>query len=153
MIIAIDPDLRKSGVAIFSPLEQRLSYVGSLPLWEVFDLIEGTQNAVTVIEQSPHTNTWHKGGKGAAVNVGKNLAISILLVDFCKSKGLGYVTIPPNGYSHYYCVAIGGKNRFLEREFKRDHQWEKQTNKDSRAAVGMIYSNRHLHKSWLRTER
>lgn len=147
ILLAIDPDLRKSGVASYCTEINELITVESLPLWEVFAFIEHIKkyvddNHLVLIEKSSSNNTWHKGGRGASVNVGKNKAIAELLIDFCKAKSVNFRCIEPSGYSSYYTVKIGGKDVFLKEQFQSDHRWYTPTNKDSRAAVGMIYKNK-----------
>lgn len=144
ILLAIDPDLRKSGVASYDTNINELLSVESLPMWEVFDFLKRVKSVehLVLIERSSSNNTWHKGGRGASVNVGKNKAIAELLVDFCKDKSVNFRCIEPSGYSSYYTVKIGGKDVFLKEQFQSDHRWYTPTNKDSRAAVGMIYKNK-----------
>lgn len=149
IILAIDPDLRKSGVASYDTFAKGLMSVESLPLWEVFEFAERVKkhrpdDHIVLIERSSSKKTWHPGGDGASQNVGKNKAIAELLIDFCKAKGVNFHCIEPDGYSSYYTAKIGGKAVFLKEQFQTDHEWYTPTNKDSRAAVGMIYRNKYL---------
>ena len=78
-----------------------------------------------------HVATWHKGGVGAARNVGKCEAIAILLDEFCKDHKLNYRMIAPAGYSAFF-------NN--EKVFQNTTGWAGKTNKDARAAGAMAWS-------------
>lgn len=78
-----------------------------------------------------HVATWHKGGLGAARNVGKCEAIAILLDEFCKAHKLNYRMIAPVGYSAFF-------NN--EQIFQRTTGWTGKTNKDSRSASAMAWT-------------
>jgi len=126
-IIAIDPDVSGSGVCILS---DELEFIGTLQLWEIFDILfdlrlRGLEkNNTVIIEQSKSTNTWHKGGKGAARNVGRNYEISNQLVKFCERFDIKFRTIEPQGFS-----------KVSHKSFNEITKWNlKKTNPETRVA-------------------
>ena len=126
-IIAIDPDVSGSGVCILS---NELIFIGNMQLWQLFDrlyniLIDGLQNDYEVIiEQSTSTNTWHKGGKGAARNVGRNYEISNQIARFCQIYKIKFRTIEPQGFS-----------KVSHKSFNEITKWNlKKTNTETRVA-------------------
>lgn len=143
-LIAIDPDLHKSGIAIYDTEKKCLLEVTTLALWDVFDLIKKHKEDYFIIEYSDKTSTWHKGGKGAALNVGKNKAIGQTIIAYFEHLKSNFKVVKPAGYSNYYTTIIKGKKVFLEEQFKKDHCWDKRTSNDSRAAVAMIWEQKKL---------
>jgi len=147
ILIAIDPDLRKSGYATYCTEQQRLLQVTTLRLWELFDALQeiclSPENVHVLLEYSTSKKVWRQGGIQAAVNVGKNKGIQEVLKDFLQLNKYKHTLVEPAGYSHYYYF----QGRFLEQQFKKDHLWTEKTCNDSRAAVGMIwaYKNRFKH--------
>jgi hypothetical protein len=108
--------------------------------------MQNTKNAHYIIEQSSSNNTWHKGGKGAAINVGKNKAIAQIIIQYAEHYKIPFKTVEPKGFSSYYVLKIGRKETFLKEQFEKDHNWQLKTTPDSRAAVAIIWANKHLYK-------
>lgn len=140
IILSIDPDLHNSGVAAYNNNE--LVCVTSLPLWKVFEwLIAWCENSlgkidkevIVLLEYPINTNTYHKGGKGAALNVGKNQAIAIVIKEFLDYKKINYKLLKPAGYSNYF------KNNNY---FMLQTKWHDRTNNDARSAAAMIWINK-----------
>jgi len=103
-IIGIDPDIDKSGIAVY--MNGKYTKITTMWLWDLFELLyscNSINDYIIIIEDSNlKTNTWHKGGRGAASNVGKNKAISKQIVMFCKHHNLLHKAVEPSGYSTYF---------------------------------------------------
>lgn len=133
-IIGIDPDLRKSGYANFDTELKHFTQVTSLYLWDLFKEIKlqsGFSESIVYIEHSEKNCVWHGGRNTTSINVGKNKAISIILIDFCEKNGINYKTVEPSGYSILF------DNIDI---FQIQTDWLKKTNKDARAAAAIVFS-------------
>ena len=130
ILIGIDPDLRKSGVSIYNKEKKKLTMCTCMFIWDLFDFLDKQVLSMTYLEYPSNTNTWHKGGKGAALNVGKNQAIAIIIWDFLKHKNINHILIAPAGYSGIFED---------EEHFKQTTGWNERTNKDARASAAMIW--------------
>ena len=84
LIIGIDPDLHKSGIAIWNYSNNGFDTITSLYIWDIFAILKDLQheNCKILLEYDKSNYTWHKGGKGAAINVGKNKAVAIIIKEF-----------------------------------------------------------------------
>ena len=82
------------------------------------------------LEYPVNTNTYHAGGKGAALNVGKNQAVAIIISEFLEKNEIPFEKLYPAGYSQ----------RFKdEKHFKMVTKYELKTNQDARAAAAMCF--------------
>ena len=141
-IIAIDPDLSASGVAMFDTKIKKLTLCTSLKMWSLFDLFLSNKNALVLVEYSDKNAVWHKGKQtkniniskeqATAINVGKNKAVGKIIIDFLKTESFNYKVLEPAGYSKYF-----ENSQF----FMQQTQFFSRTNKDARAAASMIYKN------------
>lgn len=131
-IIAIDPDLHKSGIAIYNCEKREYVVCETLTLYNLFNTILSYEfnEHIVLLEYPNNTNTYHKGGKGAALNVGKNQAVAIIIKEFLEENNVNYKLLYPAGYSNLF------KN---EKVFKLNTNFKKRTNSDARAAAAMIY--------------
>lgn len=142
-IVAIDPSLNGSGVAIWSDGE--FETLCRMDLWEIFEFMDSEKVDYYMIENSNMTKAnWH-GATGRA-NVGKNQAVSKLLVDYAIKKGINFIELKPSGYSMMYADSKGNYSDYHKRLFLADTKYLKSTNKDSRAAAAMILANKHIVK-------
>lgn len=137
-VIGIDPDLHKSGVAIYDRNLKKIIYCDCLQLWLLFYKLLEIKNHfndsyLIRLEYPNSTNTWHfAGGKGAALNVGKNQAVAIIIEEFLiDNEILNYELIAPHGYSQIF------KD---EKTFRQITNWEKRTNNDARSACAMCWN-------------
>ena len=100
ILIGIDPGVDKCGVTAINE-EFKQADFASFAIWDVFNyLLSVSKNYqyLSVIENSNLLKgNWH--GKSARGNVGKNKAVSKIIVDYCKAHELRYIEIKPNGYS------------------------------------------------------
>lgn len=130
MIIGIDPSVNKSGVAVME--NNALTLCETMHLWDLFDFIKDNPNAQFYVENSNLDKAnWH-GATGRA-NVGKNQGISQNIVNFIKENGFHLTELKPNGYSIKF---------YNEELFRKVTKFEKQTNKDARAAACMIWGRK-----------
>ena len=139
MLIAIDPDLHKTGIAVYE--NGKFIYINSNFIWDIFGMLKtlNNRNDLTVLIEFPkNTNTYHNGGKGAALNVGKNQAVAIILKEFCEQKGINFDLLPPAGYSKLFAN---------EDYFKKQTGWSGRTNKDARSAAAMIFLNKKKYEN------
>jgi len=127
--IGIDPDLIKSGVAVYR--NKSLESLSLMYLWEVFAYIK-EHNPIVVLEAG-HTvkKFWHGGaGKGtqAAKNVGANNAIGQLIEQYCTVNGHKVILVKPQGYS-----------RIKHEQFVKITGWKTRTNPETRVAALLVW--------------
>jgi len=136
LVMAIDPDLHKNGVAMIE--NGKLLKVESLYLWDLISIIvhsafycgEFGDKFHVIIEDGNlgRSANWHGGGKRTAGNVGKNQAIATILRELCECHNISHECIKPHGYSKVFRD---------ENIFKQATGWMGRTNEDSRAAVAI----------------
>lgn len=133
IIIGIDPDLEKSGVAI---LGQSLQ-LKNLTFPETVDLFRTFQDEIkkVVIEagwlnrkSNFHGQYGQSKAKGEAIarNVGENHAAGKLLVEMAKSLGLAVVEVRPT------------RTKLKAEDFNRITGWQGRTNQEQRDAAMLI---------------
>lgn len=120
-LIGIDPDVQASGFAIYDKKAKRLTELKTLDLTDLFDELKAYNAnyhiSVNLEAGFLSTATWHKGGTGAAQNVGRNSEIGRQIEKFLKKNNIDYKLIKPAGYSSYdhkkFCMYTGWdiKNR------------------------------------------
>jgi hypothetical protein len=131
--IGIDPDLKASGVTVI--VDKKMKICTTYSLWDLFDMLKNIVLPHQIfIEDSRLTqcSSYHAGGKGAARNVGKNMAICAVLDDFCSHHRLTYKMVKPAGYSLAY------KDKKI---FEADTGWTERTNEDARASAAVAIFN------------
>lgn len=135
-IIAIDPDLHKSGVSTFE--NGILTQCEALPIWDLFLYLLNEKNLgeeYEVLLEAGHKikSCWHSGGRGAASNTGKGKAVGILIEHFLEKKNINFRLIKPKGYSKYF-----KEIKF----FQLQTGWTKRTNEDMRASAAIGFFNK-----------
>ena len=132
LIIGIDPDLEKSGVAV---LGQSLE-LKNLTFPETIELFRNHQDEIkkVVIEAGwlnkksnfrfGHSKT---AGEKIAKNVGENHATGKLLAEMAKSCGLAVVLVKPS------------RSKVDSKEFNRITGWQGRTNQEQRDAAMLIF--------------
>jgi hypothetical protein len=133
-IIAIDPDLHLNGICLMQ--DKKIIGARSLTMWELFSFISSYQNDTLFFLESGHKercSTWHKGGRGAARNVGKNNAVGIIIEEFLIDIKANYKLLKPVGYSKFFKTS---KDVELQTGYKG------KTNADTRAAIAMCWINK-----------
>ncbi len=132
-IIAIDPDLYKSGFSQYDTITCKMDEVSSFDMFEIMSRIstlvfEGKLEKVIIEDANLIRGSFH--GSTARENVGKNKGVATILINFCQNRKIPFEPIKPNGYSKTFDnVQI----------FKEVSKWTKVTNKDARASFAMIY--------------
>lgn len=133
-IIAIDPDLHFNGLCFMK--DKKIIEVSSESMWDLFDVIKLNKPDTLFLLEAGHKEkcaTWHKGGRGAARNVGKNNAVGIIIEEFLISIGANYKLLKPVGYSKFFKKA---SDVVLQTGFTG------KTNEDTRAAIAMCWINK-----------
>lgn len=132
-IISIDPDLHRSGIAIFE--DNKLIFLECMYLWNLFNYLDKicVGNYIVLLEAGHLSKAnWH-GGLMGAKNMGKGQAIGIILQEYMEHKNINHRLIPVNGYS----------KKFKDKEFfKLQTGWIKNTNDDMRAAASIGFYNK-----------
>ena len=145
-IVAIDPGLRGSGIAIWK--DDKFEKLCKMELWELYELISSDSEAFYLVEDSNIGKNWH--GPTSRANVGKNQAVSTLIIEYLKKMNRGFRQLPPSGYSTRYTDAKGNYCKFSRKVFESETGWKGASNKDSRAAAAMVASNKHLVKALIK---
>lgn len=134
-IIAIDPDLHKSGFSQYDVDTCKVEEISSFDMFEIMSRIaslvfEGKLEKVIIEDANLIKGSWH--GKTARENVGKNKAVATIFINFCQTRKIPFGVLRPDGYSKTFDdIKI----------FKETSKWTKVTNKDARASFAMIYRN------------
>lgn len=135
IIIGIDPDLEKSGVAVLGQSHFELK---NLNFAEVVELFKAEQDLIkkVVIEAgwlNKKANFRSGANKSIAVNeqisrrVGENHATGKLLVQMAKHMGLAVIGVKPT------------KAKINSEDFKRITGWQGRTNQEQRDAGMLIW--------------
>ena len=137
LIIGIDPDVQKSGFAIWNTESKQFEEVLDVRLWELFGWLERLNTAkerspIKVYMEAGYIvkRHWQKKGHGVAKSVGENQGICKAIEAFLNHLNIPYELLPPAGYSNYtheaFCKITG---------------WDKsiRTNSEKRAAAMMVY--------------
>lgn len=132
-IIAIDPDLHKSGFCQYDIDTCKVEEITCLDTYDTMSRIaiikmEGKLENVFIEDSNLIRGSFHGGT--ARENVGKNKAVATILINFCQTRNIPFTPLRPNGYSKTFDDIT---------KFKEVSKWTKQTNKDARASFAMIY--------------
>ncbi|MDV2440712.1 hypothetical protein QR665_14715 [Acinetobacter gerneri] len=135
LIIGIDPDLEKSGVAVLKDGSLRLDNMRFYDLTQYFE-VNKDQIKKVVIEAGwmNKKSNLHgrigqskRAGERIAKNVGENHATGKLLVEMAESLGLAVVLVKPT------------KSKKNSEEFNRITGWQGRTNQEQRDAGMLIW--------------
>ena len=138
IIVGIDPDVHKVGIAVYDRDQKFLTIVTSEYIWEIFKMLlelkeQHPDNLFVRLEDGRMINcsSFHAGGKGSSLQVGKNQGVCIILDEFLQAHEFDYELIKPAGYS----------NMFKERSmFERTTGWVGMTNSDGRSGAAMVWN-------------
>jgi hypothetical protein len=142
--IGVDPGLTKSGVCFFESKNDILLH--SFEQYDLFCYLLSHKDCHIFVENSNLIKgTFH--GSTSRANVGKNKAVSQLIVQFLKSQGFEYTELPPSGYS------ILAKK--LKNIFEQESGWSGSSNEHERAAyyIGMAGMSRMSWETKLKQKR
>ena len=138
--IGIDPDVHKSGVAIYNSDTRELQ-IQNLNFWELIELLETKMISVTpikVIIEGGWLNkksNWHGGNKLASSkiskNVGANHQVGKLIVEFCEKYYISHDVVKPKNL-------IKGK-KIDAKTFKSITGYQGRTNQETRDAAMFVF--------------
>ena len=102
--IGIDPDVEKSGVAIWDSSRKRFLDITELNFFDTLNTLQKVKPNKIIIEAGfliPIKN-WHKAdNKGSsdtiAYQVGRNQQVAYLLGEFCERMKMKFQFVPPKG--------------------------------------------------------
>jgi hypothetical protein len=118
IFIGIDPDIEKSGVAVYDTEDNSLE-LRTLPFWELIEELESYLIPIHVVVEAGHLikkSNWHSNkhqsknvGERIAKNVGTNHAVGILLEQYLKKHDISHeLTLPKGKVKAEYFKAIWG---------------------------------------------
>ncbi len=133
ILIGIDPDLEKSGIAYLTNTKLRLDLLSFPELLE--DLRSYTDSEIKVYIEAGWLNkkaNWHGGsnphiGMAIARKVGENHAVGKLLEEFCKFHAIPYELIKPT------------QTKLNADQFKKMTGYQGRTNPETRDAAMLIW--------------
>lgn len=104
LILGIDPDVEKNGVALWNTLTEKFELIDGLTFWDLTAFIQRINPDFIIIEAGwlIKKHNWH-GSKNKSTserisnNVGRNHQIGRLLEDFCKTFGFSCQLQKPKG--------------------------------------------------------
>ncbi len=129
--IGIDPDIRRSGVAV--AIDGKLEQLHTMDFWSLIDFLDANADAHIVIEGGwlnkthnyhPTQNKFTAAKIGA--NVGANWQIGKLLEEYCQYMSRTYELVRPL------------RSKVDGREFHLYTGWKKRTNSEERDAAMLI---------------
>lgn len=131
LLIGIDPDVNKSGYAVWSPENKSFLGLWDYSLFDIFVKLQYMRDVYDIFvyleDGRLAKGVWHKHG---AKNVGKNMAIAQQIHTFMDAHHIPYLLLRPAGYSKYdhktFCNITG---------------WpiKERTNSEKRAAAMMVF--------------
>ncbi|WP_228203393.1 hypothetical protein [Acinetobacter sp. CFCC 10889] len=135
MIIGIDPDLEKSGVAVLKDGSLRLNNMSFYDLTQYFEVNKDQIKKVVIeagwLNKKSNLHSRYgqskRAGERIAKNVGENHATGKLLVEMAESLGLAVVLVKPT------------KSKKNSEEFNRITGWQGRTNQEQRDAGMLIW--------------
>lgn len=135
LIIGIDPDLEKSGVAVLKDGSLRLDNMRFYDLTQYFEVNKDQIKKVVIeagwLNKKSNLHSRYgqskRAGERIAKNVGENHATGKLLVEMAESLGLAVVLVKPT------------KSKKNSEEFNRITGWQGRTNQEQRDAGMLIW--------------
>ncbi len=140
ILVGIDPDVDKSGVAVWNTTTQTFTSIQDLAFWDVIDFLLTHADSIKQVRIEAgwliDTN-WHTmaklGKKGIAEmgrRVGRNHQVGLTIVEFCIKYSLPHKTVTPLKNNWW---AEDGK------KFKQVTGWQGQTNPEKRDAAMLVF--------------
>jgi len=134
-LVGIDPDLFKSGFAVWDKTNSELVEYGKLTFWELVEFIENHRKDYKYILEAGWLNkksNWHLNELGTrsekiAYRVGQNHTIGILIEELFKKLGVDYQLIKPR------------KSKLKKEEFVKITGITARINQDIRDAIMLVY--------------
>ncbi len=129
--IGIDPDIKKSGVALAN--EGKLEQLHTLDFWNLIEFLDANPNAHVVIEAGwlNKTHNYHSTenkftAAKIGANVGANWQIGKLLEEYCQYMSRTYTLVRPT------------RSKVDGRDFQLYTGWGKRTNGEQRDAAMLV---------------
>lgn len=139
--IGIDPDVHKSGIAIWDSKNKRFNYIGLMSFWEIINEFESQTKPFEVVIEGGwliNKSNWHdrpgqskQAGEAIAKNVGRNHQVGLLLRDYCKNNRITVRTPTPQG-------------KITDFGFKKITKWAHPTNQEQRDAAMLVFQCKSL---------
>jgi len=135
IIIGIDPDIYKNGVAVYDTEEKDIE-LKCLKFWDLIQEFESYLVPIHVVLEAGwliKKSNWHNENKGSRVSsnigkkVGQNHAVGQLLEQYLKFKNISYELVKPQGKV---------KNDYIQRLFR--NMPKKTTNQEERDALKLL---------------
>jgi hypothetical protein len=135
--IGIDPDLDRSGVAIFEK-DNKILVLKNLSFWQLFDLLKEHNEKIIIVRIEAgwlnKKSNWHTEygqtktkGESIARNVGENHAVAKLIVQMCIYLELKYEIIQPRAHKTDATL------------FRAITKYDGKTNQDNRDAAMLLF--------------
>lgn len=143
ILIGIDPDLTKSGVALVQ--NGKLTHLLALPFPQLLVFAQQHKNAIFVVENVEHDKTTYRRANTnqrqharIAQNVGQVKGVARVLIQCLESFGCQVVTIKP------LTGAVKRHAKTNANYFNKLTGWQGRTNQDKRdaALIALSYSGR-----------
>ncbi|MGA6877478.1 hypothetical protein [Acinetobacter sp. AND/436] len=132
LIIGIDPDLEKSGVAVLKDGSLRVCNMSFYDLSQYFEVNKSEIKKVVIeagwLNKKSNFRFGHSksAGEKIAKNVGENHATGKLLAEMAKECGLAVVLVKPT------------RTKLKAEDFNRITGWQGRTNQEQRDAAMLI---------------
>lgn len=118
ILIGIDPDVQKSGVAVYDVDSKKIVIISDFKLHELFYFLSrlteiAQHEPIKVYLEAGYTvkKHWQKKGHGVAKSVGENQGICKAIEAYLQDMNIPYELLPPAGYSKYtheaFCKITG----------------------------------------------
>lgn len=134
--IGIDPDVNKSGVAVWDAIEKQIFTIHTLAFFELFNFLEQFDKEATIVVVDAgwlNKTNFHAFSKfSSSVNakigekVGANHCVGQKIVEMCEHLGLSYELHRPT------------QKKLKADEFKRITGWQKRSNQECRDAASCV---------------
>lgn len=139
--IGIDPDVEKSGIAVWDSELKQFDFIQRLTFWQIIDVIDAYSEPIEVVIEAgwlSKKSNWHGNtkqskqvGETIAKNVGRNHQIGILLEQYCKLSNIRCLLMPPRG-------------KVIESTFVNLTKWDSKTNQDERDAAMLVWQRESI---------
>ncbi len=135
IIVGIDPDIDKSGFAVWNSHQQSFVEITALPFFDLIERLEWLGDVTVVVEAGwliKKSNFHGRKGQSKAVGekiakaVGANHQVGKLLVEWCRSNNIDVVEIKPLG-------------KVDSDKFKMMTGWHDRTNSEHRDAAMLVF--------------
>ncbi len=141
--IGIDPDIKKSGFAVWDAQYQKFEYITSLSFWDMYSTLSDLfmdHNIYVVIDAGwlRKKSNFHnrkgqtkQAGEKIAEYVGRNHQIGILIQEYCKNVEIPYELNIPSG-------------KINAETFKNITKYTEITNQDQRDAAMLVFQRKNI---------